>query len=86
VIAVPAAQEPVISVEAKKTSSLDFKNAGREWHPQGEPEEVNRARLPPAQGKQRSLQRKARRRKIAAAATNQQDSYQSTANSAAPQT
>jgi len=33
--------EPVISVDAKKKELVgDFKNAGREWHPEGEPEEV----------------------------------------------
>jgi transposase len=33
--------EPVISVDAKKKELVgDFKNAGQEWHPQGEPEEV----------------------------------------------
>lgn len=34
-------REPVISVDAKKKELVgDFKNAGREWHPQGEPEQV----------------------------------------------
>jgi transposase len=33
--------EPVISVDAKKKELVgDFKNPGREWHPEGEPEEV----------------------------------------------
>lgn len=33
--------EPAISVDAKKKELVgDFKNAGREWRPQGEPEEV----------------------------------------------
>src|SRR5260221_3492922 len=33
--------EPVISVDAKKKELVgDFKNAGREWHPQGEAEQV----------------------------------------------
>ena len=33
--------QPVISVETKKKELIgDFKNAGREWRPQGEPEEV----------------------------------------------
>jgi hypothetical protein len=33
--------EPVISVDTKKKELVgDFKNAGREWRPQGEPEEV----------------------------------------------
>jgi transposase len=36
-----AAGEPVVSVDAKKKELVgDFKNAGREWCPQGEPEEV----------------------------------------------
>jgi len=36
-----AAGEPVVSVDAKKKELVgDFKNAGREWHPQGKPEEV----------------------------------------------
>jgi hypothetical protein len=36
-----AAGEPVISVDTKKKELIgDFKNAGREWHPQGTPEEV----------------------------------------------
>jgi len=33
---------PVISVDTKKKELIGpFKNAGREWHPKGEPEEVN---------------------------------------------
>ena len=33
--------EPVISVDAKKKELVgDFKNAGREWHPKGQPEPV----------------------------------------------
>jgi hypothetical protein len=36
-----AASEPVISVDTKKKELVgDFKNAGREWRPQGSPEEV----------------------------------------------
>jgi transposase len=36
-----AAGDPVISVDTKKKELVgDFKNAGREWCPQGEPEEV----------------------------------------------
>jgi Rhodopirellula transposase DDE domain len=36
-----AAQQPVISVDTKKKELVgDFKNAGREWRPQSEPEEV----------------------------------------------
>src|SRR5258708_7106711 len=36
-----AAGEPVVSVDAKKKELVgDFKNGGREWHPQGQPEEV----------------------------------------------
>ena len=36
-----AAGEPVISVDAKKKELVgDFKNPGREWSPQGQPEEV----------------------------------------------
>src|SRR3954468_10047667 len=35
------AGEPVISVDAKKKELVgDFKNAGREWHPEGDPEPV----------------------------------------------
>ncbi|NTV59598.1 MAG: ISAzo13 family transposase [Deltaproteobacteria bacterium] len=34
-------QQPVISVDAKKKELVgDFKNAGREWQPKGQPEEV----------------------------------------------
>jgi len=36
-----AAGDPVISVEAKKKELVgDVKNGGREWRPQGQPEEV----------------------------------------------
>ena len=36
-----AAGDPVISVDTKKKELIgDFKNAGREWQPQGKPEEV----------------------------------------------
>jgi len=36
-----AALQPAISVDTKKKELVgDFKNAGREWHPQGQPEEV----------------------------------------------
>src|SRR5215217_2599084 len=36
-----AEQQPVISVDAKKKELVgDFRNGGREWHPQGQPEEV----------------------------------------------
>ena len=36
-----AAGEPVVSVDAKKKELIgDCKNAGREWHPQGDPEQV----------------------------------------------
>ena len=36
-----AAGEPAISVDTKKKELIgDFKNSGREWHPQGSPEEV----------------------------------------------
>ena len=36
-----AEHQPVISVDTKKKELVgDFKNAGREWRPQGEPEEV----------------------------------------------
>jgi hypothetical protein len=35
------ARQPAISVDTKKKELVgDFKNAGREWHPQGQPEEV----------------------------------------------
>src|SRR5829696_2014444 len=34
-------QQPVISVDTKKKELVgDFRNGGREWHPQGQPEEV----------------------------------------------
>jgi transposase len=40
-----AAGEPVISVDAKKKELVgDFKNGGREWRPQGQPEKDNRRR------------------------------------------
>jgi transposase len=36
-----SAGEPVVSVDAKKKELVgDFKNAGREWRPQGEPQQV----------------------------------------------
>jgi hypothetical protein len=36
-----AGHQPAISVDTKKKELVgDFKNAGREWHPQGQPEEV----------------------------------------------
>ena len=36
-----AAGEPAVSVDAKKKELVgDFKNPGREWHPQGEAEDV----------------------------------------------
>ena len=36
-----AADEPAISVDTKKKELVgDFRNAGREWHRQGQPEEV----------------------------------------------
>lgn len=35
-----AENQPVISVDTKNKDVGDFKNAGREWRPQGEPEEV----------------------------------------------
>src|SRR5947209_19229124 len=41
VTAALAAQQPVIAVDTKKKELVgDFKNAGREWRPQGDPEEV----------------------------------------------
>ena len=48
-----AAGDPVISVDTKKKELVgDFKNAGREWRPQGEPEEVRMHDFPlPALGK-----------------------------------
>lgn len=37
---VVAAGDPVVSVDAKKKELVgDFQNAGREWHPQGDPEQ-----------------------------------------------
>ncbi len=40
-VAFLAAGEPVVSVDAKKKELVgDFKNPGREWHPQGVPQEV----------------------------------------------
>jgi hypothetical protein len=34
-------KQPVVSVDAKKKEWIgDFKNAGREWHPKGQPEQV----------------------------------------------
>jgi hypothetical protein len=45
--------QPVISVDTKKKELIgDFKNAGREWRPQGSPEEVRvHDFIDPAQGK-----------------------------------
>lgn len=41
VIKQQTAGQPVISVDTKKKELVgDFKNAGREWHPQGQPERV----------------------------------------------
>jgi hypothetical protein len=41
VTAALAAQQPVVSVDTKKKELIgDFKNAGQEWRPQGDPEEV----------------------------------------------
>jgi len=41
VTAALATRQPVISVDTKKKELVgDFKNAGREWRPQGDPEEV----------------------------------------------
>jgi len=41
VTAALAAGEPVISVDTKKKELVgDFKNAGREWRPQGDPQDV----------------------------------------------
>jgi len=41
VAAALAENEPVISVDTKKKELVgDFKNAGREWRPEGNPEEV----------------------------------------------
>ena len=42
VLAFQKRRQPVISVDTKKKELVgEFKNAGREWHPQGRPEEVN---------------------------------------------
>src|SRR5438552_4275489 len=42
-----AADEPVISVDAKKKELIgDFKNGGREWHPHGTPEQVRVSDFP----------------------------------------
>jgi hypothetical protein len=39
--------QPVVSVETKKKEGIgDFKNAGREWHPKGEPEKVRSKDFP----------------------------------------
>ena len=48
-----AADEPVISVDAKKKELVGpFKNAGRTWRPKGKPQEVNTKDFPSlAQGK-----------------------------------
>jgi hypothetical protein len=45
--------QPVISVDTKKKELIgDFKNPGREWRPQGEPERVKvHDFIVPAQGK-----------------------------------
>jgi hypothetical protein len=41
VTAALATRQPVVSVDTKKKELVgDFKNAGREWRPQGDPEEV----------------------------------------------
>jgi hypothetical protein len=41
VLAFQRAGQPVISVDSKKRESVgDFKNGGREWRPQSQPEEV----------------------------------------------
>jgi hypothetical protein len=41
VVAFLLGNQPVISVDTKKKESVgDFKNAGREWQPQGKPERV----------------------------------------------
>jgi len=38
--------EPVISVDTKKKELVvDFKNPGREWQPQGQPEQLRGSRL-----------------------------------------
>jgi transposase len=50
-----AAGEPVVSVDAKKKELVgDFKNPGREWHPQGEAEDV-RVYAFPIQGLGRAI-------------------------------
>jgi len=42
VLAFHQRRQPVISVDTKKKELVgEFKNAGQEWHPQGEPEKVN---------------------------------------------
>ena len=48
-----ASEEPVISVDAKKKELVgDFKNPGREWRPQGDPEQVRVYDFPiPEQGR-----------------------------------
>jgi hypothetical protein len=39
--------QPVVSVDTKKKEGMgDFKNAGREWHPKGEPEKVRSKDFP----------------------------------------
>jgi hypothetical protein len=39
--------QPVVSVDTKKKELIgDFKNAGREWHPKGEPEKVRSKDFP----------------------------------------
>jgi hypothetical protein len=41
IVSFQKAGQPVISVDTKKKELIgDFKNGGREWHPQGQPEEV----------------------------------------------
>ena len=41
-VAFLASGDPVISIDAKKREQVgDFKNAGREWQPVGQPDEVN---------------------------------------------
>ena len=42
VLAFQKHQQPVISVDTKKKELVgEFKNPGEEWHPKGQPEEVN---------------------------------------------
>src|SRR5271163_1033322 len=42
VVAFQKQQQPVISVDTKKKELVgEFKNAGEEWHPKGQPKEVN---------------------------------------------